>query len=228
MMNVRMCSRNMISRQKFLELKKHPKGGAYGCFDSHIKVITKAYLAGAERALIFEDDLVGTSSLTPHNLDKCIRFMKSKASFDIFYLGVIPDIRKKQSKTNWSGIYNVKGLCTHAYVINRQCMEKLIGLKYKGVAIDNYYSNNFKKCYAIYPNMFTQSNSTSDISEMDKLPIMNILITQYGYYCGYPLFLLIPFIIFLLAWYFIGYKYYPFILFTPLLLLMLMVIIFSE
>ena len=32
---------------KYFHAKKHSKGGVYGCFDSHIKIIREAYFAGA-------------------------------------------------------------------------------------------------------------------------------------------------------------------------------------
>ena len=41
-----------------------------GCFESHIKVIKEAYVSGAERVLIFEDDITSSAYLTSENLER--------------------------------------------------------------------------------------------------------------------------------------------------------------
>lgn len=142
---------------------KHPEGGTHGCFNSHIEIITDAYKKGYERCVIFEDDIVLTEGYNKKQLRKCIRFMNKNKTWNIFYLGVLPDIRKSQTQIVENNIYKLSGICTHAYVIHKRLMEKLIGLKYIGIPIDYLYMQ-LNECYAVYPTMFFQGLSPSDIA----------------------------------------------------------------
>lgn len=143
---------------------KHPNGGTQGCFESHIQIITKAFDQGLERCIIFEDDATPTKYLNNKVLRKCIRFMNKNKSWNIFYLGVLPDIRRTPTKVIEDGIYKLQGICTHAYVIHRRLMEKMRDMKYAGIPIDYFYMQ-LKECYAIYPTLFYQGLSKSDITD---------------------------------------------------------------
>ncbi len=143
---------------------KHPNGGSQGCFESHIQIITDAYNKGYERCIIFEDDVTPTSKINNKAIRKCIRFMNTNKNWNIFYLGVLPDIRRKKTQVVEDGIYKLQGICTHAYVIHRRLMEKMVNMKYIGITIDYLYMQ-LDECYAIYPTLFYQGLSKSDITE---------------------------------------------------------------
>jgi GR25 family glycosyltransferase involved in LPS biosynthesis len=189
---------------RYFYAKKHPKGGVYGCFDSHIRVIREAYYSGAKRVLIFEDDITPTDYLNVENLKKAIKFMKTKKDWDLFYLGALPEIRRHYSRqTKYPGIYRLHGVCTHAYIVNRSAMKKLINLKFDGTAIDYYYINNFNKCYALYPTLFLQGLSKSDIGSnwwayygtKDRVATFYRCIEWYAYHINYPLTVVIPIVL---------------------------------
>jgi len=148
----------------FHVVDKHPNGGTQGCFESHIQIITKAFERGDERCIIFEDDATPTKYLNNKVLRKCIRFMDKHKTWNIFYLGVLPDIRRYPTHIIEKGIYKLQGICTHAYVIHRRLMEKLANMKYAGIPIDYFYMQ-LNECYAIYPTLFYQGLSKSDITE---------------------------------------------------------------
>lgn len=219
---------------KYFRVDKHPKGGAYGCFDSHIKVIRKAYYEGANRVLIFEDDISPTDYLTPKRLETAINFMENE-DWDLFYLGALPNIRSYKSySTSYPGIYRLRGICTHAYIINRKTMKKLINLKYNGTAIDYYYIHNFNKSYAVYPTLFFQGLSESDIGynwwakygTKERVSTFYRCMEGYAYYIQYPLILFVPLILLVLAWFCTGmYKNYsPLVLVGIIVILILIVL----
>ena len=219
---------------QYFRVNKHPKGGTYGCFDSHIKIIRKAYYEGAERVLIFEDDITPTDYLTPNHLEKAINFMENE-DWDLFYLGALPNIRSYKSySTNYSGIYRLRGICTHAYIVNRKTMKQLINLKYEGTAIDYYYINNFDKSYALYPTLFFQGLSESDIGynwwahygTKERVSTFYRCMESYAYYIQYPIVLFVPVILLLLGWFGMGmYKYYSPSLLLGILLMILLIVI---
>ena len=217
----------------YYKAKKH-RDGRKGCFESHINVIREAYYSGAERVLIFGDDIKPTDYLTTNHLKKAINFMKKDKDWEIFYLGVMPNVTfHSSSRTNYSGIYKTKGICAHAYVVNRKAMKKLINIKYKGTPIDYYYINNFgKKSYALYPTMFNQGLSHSDISDSNwwesyatdgTMENVYGCVEAYAYYVNYPLSVLVPLLIIVLAWIVTGMynRYHVYCLFALVISLLL-------
>ena len=164
---------------KFHRVNKHIKGGLQGCFESHVDIISTAYYKGDKRILIFEDDI--RQGYSPGNLELCISFMKTFSSWDIFYLGAVPDLRKDNTFhiEGFPGIYKLSGICTHAYVINRKAMKKIKNLKYTGVPYDFYLRDNME-CYAIYPSLFYQGGFASDITEKTIIDMHAIINPQFS------------------------------------------------
>jgi GR25 family glycosyltransferase involved in LPS biosynthesis len=72
---------------RFFTATKHPKGGMYGCFDSHIQILQEAYDKGLNNILVFEDDFLPTASYSEEKLQVAIDFMKSNDDWDVFYFG---------------------------------------------------------------------------------------------------------------------------------------------
>lgn len=198
--------------------KKHPKGGLYGCFDSHIKVITEAYNKGLDRVLIFEDDIFPSNSLTTELLKKAIRFMK-KEKWDLFYFGALPCIGQYLSqRTKYNNIYQLHGMCCHAYVVNRSAMRRLIGLKYTGTPLDYHYIKYFKKSFALYPTLFYQGLDESDISNQwyasigtrKRIETFYKGVECYAYHVNYPLIMFLPLLLLVVAWFVCGMQHiYP-------------------
>lgn len=153
---------------KYFKVDRHPKGGEHGCFESHVKVITKAYNEGAERVLIFEDDVIDPiRGIKSSEVKKGIDFMKKEKDWDIFYFGCEPYVLfSSSSKTKYPGVYKLKAIYLHAYVVNRSAMKKIINLKFKGVPIDTVYNDEKYRSYALYPMIFFQRNSESDIRNL--------------------------------------------------------------
>lgn len=72
---------------RFYTVQKHPKGGRYGCFDSHMKIIKDAYERGLNNILVFEDDFMPTAAFTEEKIAEAVHFMRTHDDWDIFYLG---------------------------------------------------------------------------------------------------------------------------------------------
>ncbi len=223
---------------KYFKTTKHPKGGVYGCFTSHIKVIKEAYYAGAKRVLIFEDDISPTDYLTPQHLEKAINFMKKEGNnWDLFYLGAFPNIRTYRSeRTKYKDIYRLRGICAHAYIVNRKAMKRLINLKYEGMAIDYIYVNCFPKSYALYPTLFYQGlyesdlgyNFWADYGTPDRISTFYRCMECYAYYVNYPLIIFVPILITIIAWFLCGMynRYHWLCLVSLILAIFIFVILF--
>jgi hypothetical protein len=152
---------------RFYGASRHPKGGMYGCFDSHIQVVKEAYESGKETLFVFEDDVLPTSGYSEEKVADAVRFMKENKDWDIFYFGYLPfNHSRKQffmlSKTveNYPHIVKFNPYCTQSLCYNRQGMKKIldtyesyIGLKHYDVYI-SFWSNC--NCYCYTPMLFDQ------------------------------------------------------------------------
>ena len=173
---------------------RHPNGGIQGCFESHLSCISQSYLKGDETCLIFEDDVV--DSVYAKNtklLQEAINFMNNNQTWELFYLGTCPDIlgSKTYSVRSYPSVLNMRSLCTHAYVIHRRYMEKIIKTSFSNVPIDYIYLFN-QQAYGIYPSIFYQRASGSDISGdfWNLIPVKHLwfrLIEIYAKYINRPI-----------------------------------------
>ena len=186
----------------YFRTERHPNGGAQGCFESHIRVISEAYEAGHENILIFEDDIwCDQKRITQKILEELKHFMHHHNKWDIIYLGYKPDMVDNVIKKvkGYKNIIHTKGNCTHAYIINRRMMEKMYNMKYCGCEIDMLYVRN-PNTYAVHPTIFFQDDSESDISGI-SIPGKHYLMRTInsGYYqTNIPAYVLIPCIIILI------------------------------
>lgn len=162
------------------------KDGNYGCFLSHRTLIRDAIEQDLDNILIFEDDIQPTKHCNPDALRHCVRFMET-INYDIFYLGVVPDIRNYTTEVVTGHIYKVRGICTHAYVISRRGLHKLKDLRYSfAQPLDYKIRDNMDlECYGYYPSMFYQETDY-------KLPQWSIhlgmgLIEWYAWNINIPL-----------------------------------------
>lgn len=152
---------------KFMKLNKKYVKGSVGCKLSHIEILKLARTNLYENILILEDDVEFRGSFNKIRIG--IEELGDKR-WDIIYLGL--------NKAKYTDINNcvftskvIKGLCTHAYIVNFRSYTKLIKLlESSDKQIDVTYQNNFKnnlQCYII-PNQFVQNKSFSDINRSFK------------------------------------------------------------
>jgi GR25 family glycosyltransferase involved in LPS biosynthesis len=153
---------------RFFITTKHKKGGIYGCFESHIKILIDAYERGLNNILVFEDDFLPTSSYSDENLQKAIDFMKSNEDWDIFHLGYI---WVKDNTDGISTIFNAdfctpdivqyNPFCTHSLCYSKKAIKRIVETyqDYIGVIHFDMYISSFEnfKNYCIVPMLFDQN-----------------------------------------------------------------------
>ena len=182
---------------------KSPKGGKYGIFMAHIKIIQNAYDKGCNNVLIFEDDLEPTKSFNCQSLDICRQFIKECPNWDLFYFGSYPNILNASFVKYNKSIIKGKFWTTHAYMINRPMMKRLYDQTYRGIEIDYYLANIIVNAYAFQPPLFIQDTSVSSLRfQVTRQPRANefgyIFLNSYARYVNFPvidLFIIVVFII---------------------------------
>lgn len=107
---------------QFLRVERHPRGGRYGCYDSHRTVMKQAHDDGLQSVLIFEDDVEfreGWEKVVEEAKD----FLDSGTEYDALMLG--PELKWVDEKL-LPRIWRVKCIHAHAYVVSREGMTKFI------------------------------------------------------------------------------------------------------
>ena len=183
---------------EFFHPVPHPTDGRIGCFEAHVDIIKDALKRGFKRIGIFEDDINLNVTNIRQQIIKIGKFLEEKdedhtsdGGWNIFFLGCIPEIRySKTKRTKVEDIYQIAGLCTHAYLINTEMMRKMASQSFIGIAIDHLYAK-LGKCFTVSTPLFIQGNSVSDIHKnvWDSLPrpLARFLVDSYtsfvNWYC---------------------------------------------
>jgi len=153
---------------RFYTAKKHPNGGMYGCFHSHIEVLKDAYERGLNNVLVFEDDFLPTAAYSEEKLQDVIDFMKSNDEWDIMHFGygfvkadndgisTIFDATRISDDIVQYNPYCAQSLCYSKKAIKRivETYEDYVGI----VHYDMYFASflNFKN-YCVVPMLFDQN-----------------------------------------------------------------------
>jgi GR25 family glycosyltransferase involved in LPS biosynthesis len=123
-----------------------------------------ALAAGAQRILIFEDDIL-FRRFSHKTLEDAVRFMKTHSDWDLFFLGCFVESSRK---TPFRSVLRVRYRCTaHAYAVHRRFAQRLVEIPWQGIAYDDLLrSMDEGHYYACYPAIGFQSNSATDNSKM--------------------------------------------------------------
>lgn len=167
-----------FSKVIFPVFSRDPRGGKYGCYDSHVKIWKDFYENHtANHCLIFEDDFV-TNDNCNDIINKGDEFIRNNnKEVDFLFLNNLYSELPSTLNSN----YFSRGISTdtHAYFISRNYIKTLINnysyhwLNADGLPIDISINFNRKhmlysnKCYYTRKESFTQIfilNSHSDIS----------------------------------------------------------------
>jgi GR25 family glycosyltransferase involved in LPS biosynthesis len=150
---------------EYLFVDKHPSNGSIGCFESHINAVKKSYYKGDNYVLIFEDDIVETSSFNETVMLDISQFLKN-TDCEYFQLGYsildmtefISFVSAKTHMINNTCIMEYNGLLCHSYILNRNGMKRIID-HYETANtthIDVFYKDLFKGA-SICPLLFEQN-----------------------------------------------------------------------
>ncbi len=150
----------LARRVEFVLVEKHPTDCEQGIYESHLYCIQKGIDAGAERILIFEDDIV-FDRVTRKRLEHLNDFIRRHPSWRILFLGCMV---KASYPTDYPSVRRIgyRSL-TQAYVVHRRFAARLITYPWQQVAYDDFLRDlNNDEFYILHPAIAFQSNSPSD------------------------------------------------------------------
>jgi GR25 family glycosyltransferase involved in LPS biosynthesis len=149
----------LLERVVFIRVRKHPTDCEQGIYESHLLCMKKGLKAGAERILIFEDDVV-FERFEGETLAGCTEFLCSH-SWHMLFLGCM--VRGSRS-TAHPAVRKIKyRSLTQAYVIHRRFAEVLVQHPWKNIPYEDFLKGlRDDETYVVYPSIAFQSNSRSD------------------------------------------------------------------
>ncbi len=151
--SVQQCKRLGIKDIHWFHPIKHPNGGAYGCYESHIAVWKQCFQENPTSNFYFicEDDIQVNSVDCKSILRIAVKFMnKNYKQIDMFHLH---DYCVYQSDKLNNDLFSLgQGQCMHAYFISREYIKKIIDNipPADGTHID--YAMSFFDNHGLYTN----------------------------------------------------------------------------
>ncbi|MEW6672173.1 MAG: glycosyltransferase family 25 protein [Thermodesulfobacteriota bacterium] len=167
----------LADRIEFFLVDKHATDCEEGIYQSHTACLKKGLQTGAERIVIFEDD-IRFERFHPDKLKDCIDFISLNADWNMFFFGCLVS---GSQKTGNRSVLKVKYRCmAHSYVIHRRFAEAVTATPWRRLAFDDMLRSRQQHFYAAYPSFAFQSNSATDNNNCLRLDKFRRLIGGLG------------------------------------------------
>jgi hypothetical protein len=133
--HMRAFSRELDIQMEFFRVRRHEKGGRYGCFESHVNICKMCLERGLDNALIFEDDVVPSRGYDPEVIKRVARFCRQDQTWNVVQLGylimqgqydVLAPLRFLFAKSLTQDLIEYRGLQSHANCLSRRAMAVIV------------------------------------------------------------------------------------------------------
>ena len=149
----------LTGKVDFVLVKPHPLNIEQGIYESHMTCLRKGLEAGAERIVVFEDDVIFDRFDAEH-FKQCTQFLAEHPDWKVLLLGAL--IRSSR-KTDNPFMQKVRyQSLAHAYALNRPYAETLAYQPWQGIVLDTLFRPLTNDLYAVYPMFAFQNDFTSD------------------------------------------------------------------
>lgn len=149
----------LLERVEFVIVARHPVNRAQGIFESHMHCLRKGLNAGADRILIFEDD-VFFQNFTPSLLLEACSSLDETVHWNAFFLGCIT---RGSHTTTHPALVRIEYRClAHAYALNRSFAEYIVQQEWDSIPFDELLRRQQEDFYALYPMCAFQGLAGTD------------------------------------------------------------------
>jgi hypothetical protein len=149
----------LTGKVEFVLVKRHPFNIEQGMYESHMTCLRKGLEAGAERIVVFEDDIV-FDRFDAERFVQCTQFLVEHPDWKVLLLGAL--IRSSRKTTNpFIQKVGYQSLA-HAYAVSRAYAETLAYQPWQGIVIDTLFRPLTDHIYAVYPMFAFQNDFASD------------------------------------------------------------------
>lgn len=154
----------LAGKVEFLIVKRHPFDVEQGMYESHMACIRKGLEAGADRMVIFEDD-VAFRGFDADRFGQCTEFLAKHPDWKVLLLGALTRSTRRTAHPYMQKV-RYRSLM-HAYAVNRPYAQTLAYQGWQGIIIDTLFRPLTDHVYGVYPMFAFQSDFVSD---NDKYP----------------------------------------------------------
>ena len=149
----------LTEKVEFVIVKRHPSNIEQGMYESHMTCLRKGLEAGAERIVVFEDD-VAFDRFDAERFKQSIQFLVENPKWKVLLLGAL--IRSSRRTANpFIQKVGYQSLA-HAYALNRPYAETLAYQPWQGIVLDTLFRPLTNDLYAVYPMFAFQNDFASD------------------------------------------------------------------
>jgi hypothetical protein len=135
--------------------------GWHGCGLSHKKVAELAKSNGDPWYLVLEDDAVFTQDQWKIFVNLLPYLHEHKSEWDVF-TGGVGSVEHFKLLTKTPLLYEVKGYCSHFYLVNSSAYDTFVAWDTSKPAFDNFAKG--MRMWSTYPFISTQIESPSDLA----------------------------------------------------------------
>ena len=157
----------LADKVEYIIVDKHPTDSEHGIFESHIACLRAGLAAGADKIVVFEDDVV-FDRFSAHRLASAAAFMDADTDWRLFFFGCFVNSSRK---TAYRSVVKIAYRClAHGYVISRKFAQQLVEVPYNGISYDDHLrSLGNDGVYAIYPAFAFQSGASTDNDALKRV-----------------------------------------------------------
>ena len=147
-----------LNRVRFRRAHKSPRGGRYGCWESHTTLYREAIECGASYALIFEDDTVLYDDFK-QRLFGIREFIKSEAwNYINLNHTIVITIKKKVTPNIYDGFVGNN----RCYLIQNKAMKRITELPFPSTNLDKHIYSTFGTLHFSRPPLTYDACFSSD------------------------------------------------------------------
>jgi len=150
---------HLRERVEFVIVDKHPSNPEQGIFASHQLCLKRGLAAGAQRILVFEDDVFFRNIDFPALADACAEIARI-GNWDGLFLGCLTS---GSCKTGTKSLVRIKYRClAHAYALNKSFAERIVREKWRSIPYDTLLRQQSADFFAVYPMCAFQGLAGTD------------------------------------------------------------------
>ena len=156
--------------------QRDPRGGDYGCWQSHISVMKLAVEEDADYAVVFEDDAIPTKTARNQMQwdllhAQIMHVMDTKPNWEIIGLGGIPLTWWHTAIKTDTHVVQTPFLEAHAYIASKKFMDRMLAVEFTGTFDSELARRSGPECYIVTHELFEQDpNCGSNLSLSSIIP----------------------------------------------------------
>lgn len=158
--------------------RRHPEGGRVGCFDSHLRCYALALDAGADAALIFEDDVALSQGFSERRILAALEGLR-RAGEPWHVIRLCPNGLIQRFDRVAPGLVRSLQFGNRAYLVSREMMAHMLeeGV-HDALQVDVALTSHTGRAFTLHPAMARCVPMGSDNDSWEESPVLHSRLAQ--------------------------------------------------